>query len=154
MIHLTVGQGLTSSILNIIEIIFIYQLVTSDFSLGLVIIDFLAVLMIIFFSIVFFMLGSLYPVLIVFYFWLVDRIKSNSYIVINSILAMCISIVMASLFDLVDHYTYTFFLQGKTDIALLGWLIPINDLIITIVVAILAIKVVRPKLRWIRINFP
>ena len=49
------------------------------------------------------MLGSLYPVLIVFYFWLVDRIKSNSYIVINSILAMCISIVMASLFDLVDH---------------------------------------------------
>ena len=94
MIHLTVGQGLTSSILNIIEIIFIYQLVTSDFSLGLVIIDFLAVLMIIFFSIVFFMLGSLYPVLIVFYFWLVDRIKSNSYIVINSILAMCISIVM------------------------------------------------------------
>ena len=100
------------------------------------------------------MLGSLYPVLIVFYFWLVDRIKSNSYIVINSILAMCISIVMASLFDLVDHYTYTFFLQGKTDIALLGWLIPINDLIITIVVAILAIKVVRPKLRWIRINFP
>lgn len=108
MIHLTVGQGLTSSILNIIEIIFIYQLVTSDFSLGLVIIDFLAVLMIIFFSIVFFMLGSLYPVLIVFYFWLVDRIKSNSYIVINSILAMCISIVMASLFDLVDHYTYTF----------------------------------------------
>lgn len=80
MIHLTVGQGLTSSILNIIEIIFIYQLVTSDFSLGLVIIDFLAVLMIIFFSIVFFMLGSLYPVLIVFYFWLVDRIKSNSYI--------------------------------------------------------------------------
>lgn len=154
MIHLTVGQGLTSSILNIIEIIFIYQLVTSDFSLGLVIIDFLAVLMIIFFSIVFFMLGSLYPVLIVFYFWLVDRIKSNSYIVINSILAMCISIVMASLFDLVDHYTYAFFLQGKTDIALLGWLIPINDLVITIVVAILAIKVVRPKLRWIRINFP
>ena len=154
MIHLTVGQGLTSSILNIIEIILIYQLVTSDFSLGLVIIDFLAVLMIVFFSIVFFMLGSLYPVLIVFYFWLVDRIKSNSYIVINSILAMCISIVMASLFDLVDHYTYTFFLQGKTDIALLGWLIPINDLIITIVVAILAVKVVRPKLRWIRINFP
>lgn len=48
MIHLTVGQGLTSSILNIIEIILIYQLVTSDFSLGLVIIDFLAVLMIIF----------------------------------------------------------------------------------------------------------
>lgn len=122
MIHLTVGQGLTSSILNIIEIIFIYQLVTSDFSLGLVIIDFLAVLMIIFFSIVFFMLGSLYPVLIVFYFWLVDRIKSNSYIVINSILVMCISIVMASLFDLVDHYTYAFFLQGKTDIALLDGL--------------------------------
>ena len=113
MIHLTVGQGLTSSILNIIEIIFIYQLVTSDFSLGLVIIDFLAVLMIIFCSIVFFMLGSLYPVLIVFYFWLVDRIKSNSYIVINSILAMCISIVMASLFDLVDHYTYTFFYKER-----------------------------------------
>lgn len=154
MINLTVGQGLASSILNIVEIMLIYRLITSNFSLKLIIIDSLAVFIIIFFSIIFVILGSLYPLLIVFYFWLVDRIKSNSYIIMNSILAMCISIVMSSLFDLVDHCTYMFFLQGKADISFFGWLIPINDLIITIVVAILAIKVVRPKLRWVSINFP
>lgn len=99
-------------------------------------------------------LNSLNVLFIIIYLWASDRLTSSKNIVLDSLIAMLNGVVMASLFDLVDHYTYTFFLQGKTDIALLGWLIPINDLVITIVVAILAIKVVRPKLRWIRINFP
>lgn len=154
MIKLTVGQGLVSSISNIIEIIFIYRLVTKSLSLKLIIIDSLAVLMMIFFSVIFMMLGSLYPVLIVFYLWLVDRIKSNSCIAINSILAICTSIIMSSLFDLVDHYTYTFFVQGRAHVSLLGWLIPLNDCILTFIVSIFVIKIIYPEIKWVYIKFP
>ncbi len=154
MIELTVRQGLASSISNIVEIILIYRLITKNLSLKLIITDFLAILMMIFLSAIFMMLGSFYPVLIVFYLWLVDRIKSNPYIAINSILVMCTSIIMSSLFDLVDHYTYTFFIQGKAHISLLGWLIPLNDCVLTFIVGVFVIKIICPKIKWFYIKFP
>lgn len=154
MIELTVGQGFISSTLNIIEIILIYRLLIKKLSLKIIVIDALATLMITFLSIVFFMLGSLCPVLIVFYLWLVDRIEFNQNVVIDSIVAMFTCIIMPSLFDLVDHYTYDFFMQGKTDRLLLGWLIPINDLLATVLIGIIVIRIIRPRLGWFIIKFP
>ncbi|MCD7124720.1 GHKL domain-containing protein [Limosilactobacillus caviae] len=61
---------------------------------------------------------------------------------------------MSSLFDLVDHYTYALFLQGKSNIFILGWLIPFNDLLVTIIFGIIVIKLIRPRLTWFIVNFP
>nr|WP_269448400.1 GHKL domain-containing protein [Limosilactobacillus rudii] len=61
---------------------------------------------------------------------------------------------MSSLFDLVNHYTYVLFLQGKTNIFILGWLIPFNDLLVTIIFGVIVIKLIRPRLTWFIVNFP
>lgn len=153
MIQLTLAQSFFADYLNILEIINVYRLIVGKINVKKLLPDILAALVIVLLP-VFSNLNSLNVLFIIIYLWASDRLTSSKNIVLDSLIAMLNGVVMASLFDLVDHYTYVFFLQGKTDIALLGWLIPINDLIITIVVAILAIKVVRPKLRWISINFP
>lgn len=153
MIQLTLAQSFFADYLNILEIINVYRLIVGKINAKKLLPDILVALVIVLLP-VFSNLNSLNVLFIIIYLWASDRLTSSKNIVLDSLIAMLNGVVMASLFDLVDHYTYTFFLQGKTDIALLGWLIPINDLVITIVVAILAIKVVRPKLRWIRINFP
>ncbi|OYS47703.1 GHKL domain-containing protein [Limosilactobacillus reuteri] len=153
MIQLTLAQSFFADYLNILEIINVYRLIVGKINAKKLLPDILVALIIVLLP-VFSNLNSLNVLFIIIYLWASDRLTSSKNIVLDSLIAMLNGVVMASLFDLVDHYTYTFFLQGKTDIALLGWLIPINDLVITIVVAILAIKVVRPKLRWIRINFP
>lgn len=153
MIQLTLAQSFFADYLNILEIINVYRLIVGKINAKKLLPDILAALVIVLLP-VFSNLNSLNVLFIIIYLWASDRLTSSKNIVLDSLIAMLNGVVMASLFDLVDHYTYVFFLQGKTDIALLGWLIPINDLIITIVVAILAIKVVRPKLRWISINFP
>ncbi len=153
MIQLTLAQSFFADYLNIFEIINVYRLIVGKINAKKLLPDILVALVIVLLP-VFSNLNSLNVLFIIIYLWASDRLTSSKNIVLDSLIAMLNGVVMASLFDLVDHYTYTFFLQGKTDIALLGWLIPINDLVITIVVAILAIKVVRPKLRWIRINFP
>ena len=153
MIQLTLAQSFFADYLSILEIINVYRLIVGKINAKKLLPDILVALIIVLLP-VFSNLNSLNVLFIIIYLWASDRLTSSKNIVLDSLIAMLNGVVMASLFDLVDHYTYTFFLQGKTDIALLGWLIPINDLVITIVVAILAIKVVRPKLRWIRINFP
>ncbi len=153
MVQLTLAQSFFADYLNILEIINVYRLIVGKINAKKLLPDILVALVIVLLP-VFSNLNSLNVLFIIIYLWASDRLTSSKNIVLDSLIAMLNGVVMASLFDLVDHYTYTFFLQGKTDIALLGWLIPINDLVITIVVAILAIKVVRPKLRWIRINFP
>lgn len=153
MIQLTLVQSFFADYLNILEIINVYRLIVGKINTKKLLLDILVALVIVLLP-VFSNLNSLSVLFIIIYLWASDRLTFSKNIVLNSLIAMLNGVVMASLFDLVDHYTYAFFLQGKTDIALLGWLIPINDLVITIVVGILAIKVVRPKLKWISINFP
>lgn len=153
MIQLSVGQSFIADWLNIIEIIVIYKLLVDNVSLRTLLINIINSLLILFLSI-FTIFSSLNIVFIVFYLWLVDKIKSNQNIVIDSIFAMFIGIIMSSGFDLVDHYTYTFFLQRKTDFSFLGWLIPFNDLLVTIIFGIIVVKLIRPRLTWFIVNFP
>lgn len=153
MIQLSVGQSFIADWLNIIEIIVIYKLLVDSVSLRTLLINIINSLLILLLSILT-IFSSLNIVSIVFYLWLVDKIKSNQNIVIDSIFAMCIGIIMSSGFDLVDHYTYTIFLQRKTDFSFLGWLIPFNDLLFTIIFGIIVIKLIRPRLTWFIVNFP
>ena len=103
MIQLSVGQSFIADWLNIIEIIVIYKLLVDNVSLRTLLINIINSLLILLLSILT-IFSSLNIVFIVFYLWLVDKIKSNQNIVIDSVFVMCIGIIMSSGFDLVDHY--------------------------------------------------
>lgn len=153
MINLTFEQSLISDFLNLIEMIYIYRLLIKNLSLRTAIVDFFAVLITLFISI--FIPSPLsYPIFTLFYLWGFDKIKLNPYVITNSIFAMCTWIIMWSLFDFVDHYTYSFFIQKGTDVPRLGWLIPLGDLLVTIIFGLIVVKLIRPRLKWFVSTFP
>ena len=151
MIHLTFFQSVIADFLNIAEIIIIYRFLTNSFTIKIMVVDFLVSL---FITSIPTLIASLYILFVVIYLWLFDRIGAHTYIVLNNIFAMFVGVIMSSLFDLVDHYTYALFLQGKSNIFILGWLIPFNDLLVTIIFGIIVIKLIRPRLTWFIVNFP
>ncbi len=130
MITLSVAQSFVSEFLQIFETLIIYYLLLYLLSLKKIIVIGLTAFVIVSIPLT---VGSLYSLLLVIILWLFDRVKDKTNIIINNILAMVTSIIMSSLFDLVDHYTYALFLQGKSNIFILGWLIPFNDLLVTII---------------------
>lgn len=152
MIQLTFFQSFISDFLNIVEIITIYRLLVKEVTVKKILID--CVVSIIILLIGAFILSSFYIVLIVFYLWLLDRIKMNPYILLNSIFAMFTAVILSSLFDLVDHCTYVLFIQKNTDLSLVGWLIPFNDFLTATFVSILILKLFRPKINKFIENFP
>lgn len=151
MITLSVAQSFVSEFLQIFETLIIYYLLLYLLSLKKIIVIGLTAFVIVSIPLT---VGSLYSLLLVIILWLFDRVKDKTNIIINNILAMITSIIMSSLFDLVDHYTYALFLQGKSNIFILGWLIPFNDLLVTIIFGIIVIKLIRPRLTWFIVNFP
>ncbi|MBC8743835.1 GHKL domain-containing protein [Lactobacillus sp. Marseille-P7033] len=152
MIQLTLFQSFFSSFFSLIELIALYRLLTNNLNYKVVICDFLVILVIIFMPLV--TIGSLNLLFIIAYLWLFDRLKDNPNLVINSIYAMFTGIVMSSLFDLTDHYTYILFLQRNSNITLWGWLIPLNNFILTIILGIVVVKIIRPKIQWFSVWFP
>ncbi len=151
MITLSVAQSFVSEFLQIFETLIIYYLLLYLLSLKKIIVIGLTAFVIVSIPLT---VGSLYSLLLVIILWLFDRVKDKTNIIINNILAMVTSIIMSSLFDLVDHYTYALFLQGKSNIFILGWLIPFNDLLVTIIFGIIVVKLIRPRLTWFIVNFP
>ena len=144
MIDLTIPQAFVSDFSNVFELIIIYRLVTNYLSKKIILIDFLASLVIVCVPI---LESSLDFPLIIIYLWLFDRKYDRPQILYDNIIAMCTIIVMASLIDLCDHYMYKIFLEGKDNISLVGWILPITDLTLTIIVGILVIFFVAPKIR-------
>ncbi len=144
MIDLTLPQAFVSDFSNVFELIIIYRLVTNYLSKKIILIDFLASLVIVCVPI---LESSLDFPLIIIYLWLFDRKYDRPQILYDNIIAMCTIIVMASLIDLCDHYMYKIFLEGKDNISLVGWILPITDLTLTIIVGILVIFFVAPKIR-------
>ncbi|MBB1078414.1 GHKL domain-containing protein [Limosilactobacillus sp. STM2_1] len=151
MITLGIAQSFISEFLQIFETLIIYYLLLYLLSLKKILVIGLTAFVIVSIPLT---VGSLYPLLLVIILWLFDRVKDKTNIIINNILAMITSIIMSSLFDLVNHYTYVLFLQGKTNIFILGWLIPFNDLLVTIIFGVIVIKLIRPRLTWFIVNFP
>ena len=149
MIDLTLPQAFVSDFLNVFELIIIYRLVTGYLNRKIILVDFLASLVII---CVPFLEGSLEFPLIMIYLWLFDRKHDRPQIIHNNIIAMCTIIVMISLTDLGDHYMYEIFLEGRKNISLLGWILPITDLIITVILGILVILFIAPKVREVSIQ--
>lgn len=149
MIDLTLPQAFVSDFLNIFELIIIYRLVTGYLNRKIILIDFLASLVIV---CVPFLETSLRFPLIMIYLWLFDRKHDRPQIIHDNIIAMCTIIVMVSLIDLGDHYMYEIFLEGRKNISLLGWILPITDLIITVIVGILIILFIAPKVREVSIQ--
>ena len=144
MIDLTLPQAFVSDFSNVFELIIIYRLVTNYLSKKIILIDFLASLVIVCVPI---LESSLDFPLIIIYLCLFDRKYDRPQILYDNIIAMCTIIVMASLIDLCDHYMYKIFLEGKDNISLVGWILPITDLTLTIIVGILVIFFVAPKIR-------
>lgn len=149
MIDLTLPQAFVSDFLNVFELIIIYRLVTGYLNRKIILVDFLASLVII---CVPFLEGSLEFPLIMIYLWLFDRKHDRPQIIHNNIIAICTIIVMISLTDLGDHYMYEIFLEGRKNISLLGWILPITDLIITVILGILVILFIAPKVREVSIQ--
>ncbi|MBB1069866.1 GHKL domain-containing protein [Limosilactobacillus sp. RRLNB_1_1] len=151
MITLSVAQSFASEFLQIFETLIIYYLLLYLLSLKKIIVSGLTAFVIVSIPLT---VGSLYSLLLVIILWLFDRLKDNPNLVINSIYAMFTGIVMSSLFDLTDHYTYILFLQRNSNITLWGWLIPLNNFILTIIFGIVVVKIIRPKIQWFSVWFP
>lgn len=152
MIQLTFSQSFISDLLNIIEIISIYRLLIRELTVKRLLIDYGICVLILVMN-VFVMLSSFYIVFIVLYLWLFDRIQMYPNIILNSLFAMITAVVMSSIFDLVDHYTYIFFIQTNTNLKLSGWLIPLNDFIATIFAGIFVIRFIRPRISQFIMKF-
>lgn len=112
MIQLTLAQSFFADYLNILEIINVYRLIVGKINAKKLLPDILVALVIVLLP-VFSNLNSLNVLFIIIYLWASDRLTSSKNIVLDSLIAMLNGVVMASLFDLVDHYTYTFFYKER-----------------------------------------
>ncbi|WP_225437810.1 hypothetical protein [Limosilactobacillus reuteri] len=124
MIELTVMQAFLADFFNLVEIAVIYRILIRRLSLNLFITDLIASFII--FSIPT-PIGSIYPLLLVFYFWIGDRIELFPYRITNSIIAMMVAMIMSMFFDLTDYYTYISFLSSNK---VSSWIVLMNDLLL------------------------
>lgn len=146
MIELTVMQAFLADFFNLVEIAVIYRILIRRLSLNLFIIDLIASFIIVSIPTP---IGSIYPLLLVFYFWIGDRIELFPYRIINSIIAMMVAIIMSMFFDLTDYYTYISFLSSNKASS---WIVLMNDFVITIIGIVISVSF-SSKIQWFKINY-
>lgn len=150
MIQLTLPQAFVTEFLIVLEVILTYRLVSSSPISQNLLFDIVATLVII--TIPYMTISSFDLVFIVCYIWLNDRLRSDSYIIANNILAISTGIVMLSLYDFINHIIYLLFLQHTKELSLLGWLIPTGDFIATILIGIIVVTFLRKKCLWFKLH--
>lgn len=150
MISLTIFQAFVTDILNLIEISIIYRLIIQEIRLRYIILDCLVSLILASMPLP---VSSVQLVLIVIYYWLCDRVNSHPNIITNSIIGLMCASIMPFIFDMVDHFTFNFIRQQ--DIATFGWLLPLFEMIVVIIVILLikCVPSIRRSLQWFKETF-
>lgn len=151
MIQLTTLQSFISELLNMLEIIAVYRLLVDSSIVKNFVYDLTASLIII--SIPITTLDSLNILFLIIYLWLNDKIHRSLAIIANNIFAISTGIIMLSLFDVVDHSTYLLFLKGHSNLFLLGWLIPVNDFLLTIIIGLIVTLFFQERVKWFKSAF-
>ncbi|KRL95082.1 GHKL domain-containing protein [Limosilactobacillus equigenerosi] len=136
MVVLTFLQSVVADYLNIVEVIFLYRLSFENLSVKLVVRDLLIGFLILAIPMP---VESLYLILIILYLWLVNR-EYNRHT-----LAIVIGVLMGSLYGLIDHCLNLLFIGSHKEPVVVGWLIPIGDLLISIIIGIIIAKFLKPK---------
>ncbi len=150
MIALTILQAFVTDVLNLIEISIIYRLIVHEISFKSIIIDCFVALVFVSIPLP---ISTIQLIFLVIYFWLYDRLTSHPNIVTNNIIGLLCASIIPFIFDMVDHFTFN--LIKQQNIFIFGWLLPLVELVITILIVLL-IKYGSPiqkNIQWFEYTF-
>lgn len=150
MISLTILQAFITDALNLIEISIIYRLLVHEIKPLYIIMDCFVSLMIVSIPI---QTSTVQLILIVTYFWLNDRVTLHPNIITNSIIGLLCASIIPLTFDIMDHITFNLIKQQS--IHIFGWLIPLIELIFTVIIVLLIKQTftIEKYIQWFEYNF-
>lgn len=150
MISLTIFQAFVTDILNLFEISIVYRLMVQEIRPKYIILDCLVSLILVSMPL---SVSTVQLVLIVIYYWLCDRINSHPNIITNSIIGLICASIIPFMFDIIDHFTFNFIRQRS--IAIFGWLLPLFEMIIVIIIILLVkyVASIQRNLQWFKETF-